>query len=103
MCMADFLISMALNGRGAIVETHSDHIINRLVRRMMENPMIKKNVKIYFIDQDSNGVSIAEEIIVDSVCGVLNDNENFFTQFASETEKIVNVSFKNKIKEQHNG
>lgn len=103
MCMADFLISMALNGRGAIVETHSDHIINRLVRRMMENPIIKKNVKIYFIDQDSNGVSIAEEIIVDSVCGVLNDNENFFTQFASETEKIVNVSFKNKIKEQHNG
>lgn len=99
MCMADFLLSMAINNKGVIVETHSDHIINRLVRRMMEDSSINSKVKIYFIDQNNNGISSVEEIYVDPIRGVLNDNENFFTQFASETEKIINTSFLNKSKE----
>jgi len=99
MCMADFLVSMAINGKGAIVETHSDHIINRIVRRMMESDIINKKVKIYFVDQDDDGVSTIENVIVDPIRGVLTDNENFFTQFASETEKIVRVGFTNKLKE----
>lgn len=100
MCMADFLVSMAINGKGAIVETHSDHIINRIVRRMMEKEQINRNIKIYFVDQDNNGISNIENIVVDPIRGVLTENENFFTQFASETEKIVRVGFSNKIKEQ---
>lgn len=100
MCMADFLVSMAVNGKGVIVETHSDHIINRIVRRMMENAAINRKVKIYFVDQDEAGISIIENVIVNPVRGVLTDNENFFTQFASETEKIVRAGFLNKLKEQ---
>ncbi|MCM1182210.1 MAG: AAA family ATPase [Roseburia sp.] len=100
MCMADFLVSMAINGKGVIVETHSDHIINRIVRRMMENDLINKKVKIYFVDQNDDGISTIENIVVDPVRGVLTDNENFFTQFASETEKIVRVGFTNKVKGQ---
>lgn len=99
MCMADFLLSMAINHKGVIVETHSDHIINRIVRRMMEDPIINDKVKIYFIDQDNLGVSTVEEIHVDPIRGVINENENFFTQFASETEKIINTAFLNKCKE----
>lgn len=99
MCMADFLISMAINDKCVIVETHSDHIINRIVRRMMEDPAINRKVKIYFIDQNSSGVSSVEKICVDPIRGVLNENENFFTQFASETEKIINTAFLNKHKE----
>lgn len=100
MCMADFLVSMAMNGKSVIVETHSDHIINRIVRRMMEDNSINKKIKIYFVEQNDEGSSYIEKIEVDPICGVLNNNENFFTQFASETEKIVNTSFKNKLKEQ---
>lgn len=99
MCMADFLISMAINGKGVIVETHSDHIINRLVRRMMENHKVKNAVKIYFIDQNENGISNVENIEVDCIRGVLTDSENFFTQFASETEKIIRTGFNNKHRE----
>lgn len=99
MCMADFLISMAINNKNAIVETHSDHIINRVVRRMMENNSINRNVRIYFVDQNYNGISTIENIIVDPIRGVLSDNENFFTQFASETEKIIRTGFINKHKE----
>lgn len=99
MSMADYLISMALNGKGLIVETHSDHIINRIVRRIMENDTICKNTKIYFVDQNNEGISNIEEIVVDKVRGVMTTNKNFFTQFASETEKIIRTGFENKHKE----
>lgn len=98
MCMADFLITLAGQGRGLLVETHSDHIVNRVVRRMMEDPSVRKLVKIYFVDQDSDGVSSVEEVKVDAVRGFLIENENFFTQFASETERIMYVGFQNKQK-----
>ena len=98
MCMADFLLSMAINNKGVIVETHSDHIINRVVRRMMEDKRICDIVRIYFVDQDANGVSNVENIDVDPVRGVLTNNKNFFTQFASETEKIIQIAFNNKQK-----
>lgn len=99
MCMADFLISMAVNNKGVIVETHSDHIINRIVRRMMEDESIRNKVKIYFVDQNEDGISNIEDIAVDPVRSVLTNNENFFTQFATETEKIIYTGYKNKHKE----
>lgn len=99
MCMADFLISMAVNNKEVIVETHSDHIINRIVRRMMEDESIRNKIKIYFVDQDEDGISNIEDIVVDPVRSVLTNNENFFTQFATETEKIIYTGYKNKHKE----
>lgn len=50
------------------------------------------------MDQDSEGVSSVEEVEVDAVKGFLIENENFFTQFASETERIMYVGFHNKQK-----
>lgn len=99
MRIADYLLSMALNDREVIVETHSDHVINRVVRRIMEDDAIAKIVKIYFIDQNSDGEASIEEVVVDKVRGVLINNEKFFTQFASETEKIIQAGFLNKCKE----
>ena len=98
MAIADFLIAMAVSGRGVIVETHSDHVINRIVRRMMEDPQIAKNTKIYFVDQDNTGTSNIESIKVDPFYGVIYDNKNFFTQFASETERIMFTGYNNSRK-----
>lgn len=97
--MADFLIALAKNEKNVIVETHSDHIINRIVRRMMEDTTINRKAKIYFVDQNNQGISTIENITVDPIKGVLSNNENFFTQFASETEKIIRTGFLNKHKE----
>lgn len=96
MSMADFLITTALNGRNVVVETHSDHIINRVIRRMMENPCVYGAVKIIFVDQNTNGDSFIEEVKIDLVRGALIENENFFYQFADETEKIITAGYRNK-------
>ena len=63
MRMADFLITLAATNHNLIVETHSDHIINRIVRRALEckdNSLID-NIAIYFVD-NVNGKSTIEEL-----------------------------------------
>lgn len=95
MNMADFLIASAMSKRELIVETHSDHIINRVIRRAMESPEINRNIKIYFIE---NGRS--ELVRIDPVIGAVIENENFFCQFATETEKIVTTGISNSMRQQ---
>lgn len=100
MDMADFLIQLAKTDRNVIVETHSDHIINRLVKRIMETRGnvndISNYIKIYFINNDNEAREVtADRIKVSKYRGIINAKENFFTQFASETESILNISYKN--------
>lgn len=95
MRMADFLLSLCMQNKSVIVETHSDHFINRLIRRYMEDEKNRKYIKIYFIDQDSYNISKIEPITIDEIDGAICENENFFYQFANETSKIIDAGYKN--------
>ena len=61
----------------------------------MENPALADKVKIYFIDKNEYGVTVAEEVKIDKIDGITIENPKFFYQFASETEKIIDVGYKN--------
>lgn len=95
MSMADFLLSLSLNEKKVIVETHSDHIINRLVRRIMQDKSGKLNrdIAIYFVDKDSD--SSIEKIEISPTKGIVNAPKNFFTQFSLETMDISKIGFEN--------
>lgn len=93
MDFADFILSSAYTGRNIIIETHSDHIINRLVRRILENPTLKDKVKFYFVDKKANPV--ISTIEVDNVRGFINAPEDFFSQFGDESSKIFNAGISN--------
>ena len=93
--MADFLIALAKNEKNIIVETHSDHFVNRVIRRYMEDENIRNKIKIYFVDKDCNGISSVSPITIDEVDGAICENDNFFYQFSSETEKIIDIGYKN--------
>lgn len=95
MQIADFLLAMVQHGKGLIVETHSDHIINRVVRRVLENAELQDIVKIYFIDQDEDGISSVQDIQIDPHEGAICENSKFFYQFAIESEKILNAAYRN--------
>ena len=92
MNFADFLLATAYTGKNIIIETHSDHIINRLLRRIMEDKRFQSRVKFYFIDKNKEK---AEEIKVDPVRGFINAPDDFFSQFGSESEAIFNASIRN--------
>lgn len=96
MKMADFLMSLACNKKNIIVETHSDHIINRITRRVMENPELAELVKIYFVYKDNNGYSlINNEIQIDPYKGLINCPQEFFNQYGDELRLIMAQGFIN--------
>ncbi|TFG25574.1 MAG: DUF3696 domain-containing protein [Promethearchaeota archaeon] len=92
MQMADFFVTLAKSNKNVLVETHSDHIIYRLVRRIIENKINPNLIKIYFIKPSEDG-STYEEIKIDEIKGIIKWPEGFFDQGASEQEKIVKASF----------
>lgn len=92
--MADFLIHMAMTDRNVIVETHSDHIINRLVRRVLEDDThsLYTKIKIYFIEQNNkngNMSSILNEVPINDEYGIQKYPADFFDQSANEQLKMM--------------
>lgn len=95
MQLSDYFIALALSGKKVMVETHSDHIINRLVRRIVEDETgeLKKLIGIYFISATDTG-SVYEEVCIDENFGVTNWPVDFFDQTALEQEKILKAGIK---------
>ncbi len=95
MQMADYFISLALSGKRVMAETHSDHIINRLVRRIVEDDSqnLKDLLGIYFIKPSENG-SVYEEIHIDETKGITNWPVDFFDQTATEHLRIMQAGLK---------
>lgn len=99
MDMADYFIALALSGKRVVVETHSDHIINRLVRRIVEDETNKLDqlIKIYFVGLTESGSS-CQEISIDETMGIVNWPESFFDQVAKEQQKIMLAGLKKRKK-----
>lgn len=95
MQMADYFISLALSGKSVLVETHSDHVINRLVRRIVEDEThnLQDLIGIYFIKPSENG-SVYEEVKIDETKGIVNWPPDFFDQTANEQMKIMQAGLK---------
>ena len=95
MQLADYLITLALSRKKAIVETHSDHIINRLVRRIVEDGEHNINdlIAIYFVSQNEDG-SYITPIQIDELQGIINWPKGFFDQTATEQQKIMQAGIK---------
>lgn len=91
MQLTDFFIAMALDNKNTIIETHSEHVINRLVRRSLEDGTISKLINIYFIDENSN----IKLIQIDKSKGIVNWPKNFFDQAANEQREILKLALKN--------
>jgi predicted ATPase len=95
MQLADFFVALALSGKRIIVETHSDHIVNRLVRRIVEdeNNELRELIGIYFIRKGA-GTAECEEVKIDANRGITNWPPGFFDQTAKEQERIILAGLK---------
>ena len=90
MKLADFFLSLVIVGKEIIIETHSEHIINRLVRRVVEDNdnKFKKLVGINFVSSSKKGSKI-EKIELSETEGIVNWPDEFFDQAAGEQQKIM--------------
>lgn len=92
MRLADFLIELAYSNRNVIIETHSDHIINRLIRRILEddsNILYNDLIKIYYFEKEFDNPTTKNEIEIDPYSGIINWPDGFFDQFQNEQELIM--------------
>lgn len=53
--VADFFCSLALSGRSALVETHSETFFDRLRLRATMDPSLMEKIAVYFIDDPIDG------------------------------------------------
>ncbi|MBN1593121.1 MAG: AAA family ATPase [Candidatus Coatesbacteria bacterium] len=94
--LADFLLTVALAGKRVLLETHSDHFINRLRRRIAEDPSdeLKDKVNILFISppQDGEGARI-DQLKVDRYGIIENWPPDFLPEASDEAERIIRAGF----------
>ena len=92
LTLADFFICKILSNKKVIIHTHSDHIINRIVRRIVEDKSqtIKDLIGIYYFKNENDKTSITKIDI--GPHGITNWPDGFFDQTAKEQERIILAS-----------
>lgn len=53
--LVDFFIDLMRHGRKVVIETHSDHIVTRLRRRIADGTVRKEMVNLSFVENSENG------------------------------------------------
>ena len=83
--LADFLLACANSGRQIVVETHSEHLINRLRRRVVEDPSGRTAdvVRLLFAEQE-NGETIYRTSDINELGGLNEDWPAGFLDVAAE-------------------
>ena len=98
--LADFFLSMTPLGKQCLVETHSEHIINRIRLRIAEGSEGSPwhdAAKVYFVENKNDG-STFREIKIDECGSILVWPEGFFDERQQETERILRAASQKDVK-----
>lgn len=90
--LADFLITLGLTGKRVIVETHSEYLINRIRRRIVEDSKdtIRNMTNILFLRPPSQNKEARIEFLKIDKYGIIkNWPEDFLPEAADEAAIIV--------------
>lgn len=98
--LADFFISMGMLGKQCIIETHGEHIIDRIRFRIASSSEddIRKDLKIYSFQQ-SEGATAFQDIEISKYGAITTWPAGFFDQGMRESERIVQKQFERRKKE----
>lgn len=88
--IADFFCSLALSGRTALVETHSEMFFHRLRLRAAQDPSLMDKIAVYFIDRPTDGICSKPRLVDLGYEGELQWPDGFL-QEAWETESQINA------------
>ncbi|GHU15828.1 hypothetical protein FACS1894163_03950 [Spirochaetia bacterium] len=91
--LVDFFIAMALSGRQILIETHSEHFIERmrcLVAKAPRDNPVNTKVKLYF-SEEQNGKSIFRDIAIDEYANFSEWPEGFFDESQNTVVDIMNA------------
>lgn len=92
--LGDFFLAVAMTGVQCIVETHSEHLINRLRYRtaMFPGSMIPSMTRIYFVE-NPRGQSEFRSIALNDFGAISDWPKGFFDQSQLEAGNIIRSAF----------
>ena len=98
--LGDFLLACARSGRQLIVETHSDHLISRLRRRIAEDKTneLHRSLAVIFAERHDGRTSY-RHVDVNRFGGIEEWPQGFFDQAAKESQLIIRAGLDKKRKE----
>lgn len=91
--LGDLFIALAEQNKSSIVETHSEHLMLRLRRRIAEQRIPKEMVGIYFVEW-KGGESVVSRIELDDYGQMVNIPEGFKTFFSDDFEETMKITEK---------
>ncbi len=100
--MADFLLSFVRSGRQILVETHSEHLVNRLRTQVAadETNQTGNLVKLLFAEQ-SDGITSYRESEINEYGGVSEDwPDGFLDLSAKSAQDLVRQSLNKRLKQE---
>jgi len=101
--LADFFISISQLNKQLIIETHSEHIINRLRYRAVsakpENAIHDK-INIFFVSRDKDSSNF-KPVNINEYGAILDWPEGFFDQSQHEAEDILKAAIEKNRKERN--
>ena len=91
--LGDFLLDCANSGRQLLVETHSEHLVNRLRRRVADPSGADEEMVGLIFAEQHDGVTSFRQSIVNAYGGTEPDwPEGFFDVSAREAQALVSAS-----------
>jgi hypothetical protein len=97
--LADFLIAMMRSGRQLIVETHSDHMVARLRRRIAEDPRdaLQEDIGFLYVTRDPESAATQYQEVEANIYGGLEDWPlGFFEQGPREAAEMIRTALEKK-------
>lgn len=86
--LADFLLEVSSKGSTVVVETHSEHFITRLQRRVAEGTLRTEDVAIYYVIPTPEGSQITR-VRLDQFGQIESAPEGFFEEGFEETFALM--------------
>ena len=106
LAMADYLIELATSGRTVIVETHSEAILLRVRRKILEGAkglkgrgLRPENTSIVYVQSDKNGSSRAAALSIDRLGQVEGWPEGFMEDVTVERLRLLDSTVRSSLKE----
>jgi len=86
--LADFFIDIAKQGKQLIVETHSEHLLLRLQRRIAEGKFSSNDLAIYFFETTEKGTHISKVNVTEE--GIIEKwPKGFFEEDIEESYRLL--------------
>jgi predicted ATPase len=87
--LATFLLNSARCGRQIVVETHSEHLVNRLRRHIAEGTEVEKEAIGILFAQQTDGITQYHAAEINDIGGIVNWPQGFLDLGANEAKELL--------------